>query len=148
MNDRTPQSKTDEEYRLQIFQADLAATNDLRNAIYNYEFKTISNLQLINGGGASILTGFLTHPNLFQTPTIKILFILSIVSFVVGLFFSLILAFISPSFLEARYREDEGEHQNKKYTNYKLKRKWFLCCSSAFFFTAVIFAIISFLLAT
>lgn len=144
MNDSVSENKTAE----YILQADLVATNDLRNAIYNYEFKTINNLQILNGGGASILVGFLTHSSLLQTPTIKILFLLSILSFVLGLFFSLRLAFVSPSFLQSRYRKDEGELQCQKHKKYKQQRKYFLCCSSICFFIGVIFAIVSWSLST
>ena len=108
-----------------IFQYDLEATNNLRVAIYNYELKTINNLQLINGGAASLLITFLTQAKIHYTLGLKFFFTISTSLFLIGLAFSLALLFISPNFMEARYRINEINYGNKMYEKCKRKR---LCC--------------------
>lgn len=90
----------------------------LRSAIYDYELKTISNLQFINGGGAAVLVGFLSQSAVHS----RYYFGSSIISFLMGLIFSILLSFISPDFLELRFRQNQ---KFKDYKKYKCLRNFF-----------------------
>lgn len=92
--------------------ADLQTINDLRNAIYHFEYKTIVNLQLINGGGAAALAGFLSHSSTAYTLPSKWAFLAAITLFIVGLLASLWLAIIYPAFMEARYQQNATFKKN------------------------------------
>jgi len=111
---------------------ELNETENLRSAIYAYELKTISNLQFINGGGASVLVGFLSQ--IAITPKTKCYFALSIISFLLGLIFSVILSFISPRFLIARYEQNQKPDDYKKYERLRI----FCLLTSLIFFVSAI----------
>ena len=112
-----------------IFEADLYATNDLRSAIYNYDFKTITNLQLINGAGFSILAGFLSQNLIRYSIQAKYCFFISLTLFLLGVILSVGLSFISTKYIELRYRQNESAKRNTEYQSYNCYRNFFLSCA-------------------
>lgn len=124
--------------------ANLQAVNDLRKAMYSFELKSVSNLQFINGGGATVLVGFLTHVN---NPSIfsRWLFLGAVASFMLGLLLSLILSYVSPVFLSARYQQNENRLAEKNYNAISRKRFLLLTSSTCFFFLAIILAAVAWL---
>lgn len=107
--------------------ADLNATNDLRKAMYNSELKAVLILQSINAGAAVLLVNFIKLSHL--SCGMKLLFLLSILSYIGGLIASLFLLFKIPDFLEKRYRQNQGAELCDEYN--ELKKCRIICVSAA-----------------
>lgn len=88
-----------------IEKADLKATNDLRKAIYNCEFKTLYTLQVLSIAGIGILVNFFLMLKCNYNYLIKGLFWLAIFCFIVALSCSIKLRLIYPDYLDARWKQ-------------------------------------------
>lgn len=123
------------------YSAQLQAVNDMRNAIYSFEFKTITNLQLINGGGAAVLIGFLSRLEIVQLS--KWLFVGSIGSFIIGLIASLFLSIIYPSFMSLRY---DSSFKEKELEKIKFRRKICMHVGIGCFIIAILLSLIAWII--
>ena len=121
--------------------AHLQAVNDLRNAMYNFEFKTAANLQLINGGGAAVLVGFLSRPEMVCKVSCKCMFLGAIILFVIGLMASFSLALIYPSYLESRYLKGESAHRDNEFAKQDSIRKTCVYVGVGCFLLAIVLSV-------
>lgn len=116
-----------------LSKADLQATNDLRKAIYDYEFKALVIWQGINSASIGLLI------NLLPKVHYNYLIIFAFFFFLMALFCTLIILYKSSSFLEARYHVKENQ---KRYKILEKLRSCMLITSSVLFLLGVIFSIL------